>query len=170
MPACSPFVIHVPLYWPISAEVILTSDGLGRHVPTRLRLRWSRHVAAWPAQHGVKASTLSFYYKDFIFSANESPLRVLSEYISYVLGQSVYLDGYPLKRLRWSRTVSPKMVSKLAHSVFIIKTWYLVQMKALDVLYPKKYHMYLAIVYILTAIPKNVLDDPALSRPTRCQY
>ena len=39
MPASAPSVFHVPLCWPISAKVILTSDGLGRHVPTRLRLR-----------------------------------------------------------------------------------------------------------------------------------
>jgi hypothetical protein len=38
-PASARSVIHVPLYWPISAEVILTSERLGRHVPTRLRLR-----------------------------------------------------------------------------------------------------------------------------------
>ena len=37
-------------------------------------------------------------------------------------------------------------------------------MKALDVFYPNIHHMYLAIVYILTAIPKSVLDDPALWR------
>ena len=37
-------------------------------------------------------------------------------------------------------------------------------MKALDVFYQNIYHMYLAIVYILTAIPKNVLNDPAIWR------
>jgi hypothetical protein len=30
-----------------------------------------------------------------MFNANESPLCPLSEYTSYVLGHSVYLDGYP---------------------------------------------------------------------------
>ena len=33
-----------------------------------------------------------------------------------------------------------------------------------DVFYPNIHHMYFAIVYILTAIPKSVLDDPALWR------
>ena len=43
------------------------------------------------------------------------------------------------------------------------------QMKAIDVFYPNIHHMYLTMVYILTAIPKNVLDDAALYRPTLCE-
>ena len=56
----------------------------------------------------------------------------------------------------------PNMVPKLAHSFVIIKTWLLVQSIALDVLYQNIHHIYKAIVQIATAIPKNVLDDPAL--------
>ena len=47
-------------------------------------------------------------------------------------------------------------VSKPAQSVFIIKTWFVVQMIALDVLYPYIHHMYLVEMYIETVIPKNV--------------
>ena len=55
----------------------------------------------------------------------------------------------------------PSTASKLAHSVFTIKTLFFVQMKALAVFYQHIHPMYLAIVYIETAIPKNVLV-PAL--------
>ena len=58
----------------------------------------------------------------------------------------------------------PSTASKLAHSAFIILTLFFAQMKALDVFYQNIYHMYLAIVYIYTPIPKNALDDPAIWR------
>ena len=47
-------------------------------------------------------------------------------------------------------------VSKPAQSVFIMKTSFVVQMIALDVLYPNIHHMYLVEMYIETIIPKNV--------------
>ena len=50
----------------------------------------------------------------------------------------------------------PRMVSRLAHSVCIARTWFVVEMIALYVLYLKIHHMYLANMYIETAIPKNV--------------
>jgi hypothetical protein len=42
------------------------------------------------APHSIKASTISFYYKDLICSANDSPGCTLSEYTSHVLGRNVY--------------------------------------------------------------------------------
>ena len=46
--------------------------------------------------------------------------------------------------------------SRPAQSVFIIKTSFVVQTIALNILYPNIHHMYLAMMYIETAIPKNI--------------
>ena len=50
----------------------------------------------------------------------------------------------------------PYTASRPAQSVFIIKTLFVVQTIALNILYPNIHYMYLAMMYIETAIPKNI--------------
>ena len=57
----------------------------------------------------------------------------------------------------------PYTASRPAQSVFIIKTSFVVQTIALHILYPNIHHMYLSMMYIETAIPKNI--PAALCRP-----